>query len=179
MHNYIIVEFIEQAEYAKQVFPSSSNTIRILTYKDDYMTSAEIFLARHRFGTIKSIPVDNISNGGISVVVNEKDGSLMHGFIFNASKGLIKIDRHPDTGTIFSNYKIANWSKIVEKILKAQVGLSYYFKILGWDIISTDENFYVVECNVAPDIAFAADYKIFNNKDFSEFLFRNKICIWR
>lgn len=176
LYNYIVVEYIEQANYAKRIFPYSANTIRILTYKDETMKSSEIFLARHRFGTLRSFPADNISQGGISAAIHLDDGELQAGFIFDRYNGLIKTEIHPDTKEYLRGVKISNWTKIKEDILKAHNALSYFFKILGWDILPTEDGFTVIECNIAPDMMFAADVKIFEDKNFSEFLFRNKIC---
>ena len=69
----ILTAFVIQADYAQAIFPEALNTIRLLMLRGDD-GAALAAAAVHRFGTARSVPVDNFSAGGLVAKVNLENG---------------------------------------------------------------------------------------------------------
>src|SRR5690554_3605728 len=63
-NDYIIMQFIDQHEYSYEMYPHTTNTIRIITIMNQD-GHAEIPNVVHRIGVKNSIPVDNAAKGGL------------------------------------------------------------------------------------------------------------------
>ena len=155
--DYVISEYVRQADYSAAVFPDSVNTIRIVTLYDCDTDDCWIASATHRFGTKKSGFVDNIARGGISVDVDIRTGALKDGTLLDPLYKIIPIREHPDTGVKFDGLFVKNWLFIREKII--EMG-RYAFKtpFIGWDVAVTDDSFKIIEINDRPDIQLSQYY---------------------
>ena len=147
----IFVEYIFQADYAKKVFPESTNTIRIITAKRKSGTF-EILMAFHRFGTEENKPVDNYSSGGIFSCVDIGSGELGEGRrITEPDKVFVN---HPDSGSQIKGVVIPNWERIKEKLLHVHQCFPY-FNFFAWDVVICQNGEpYVLEINRGSDLAF-------------------------
>lgn len=144
---YLVTEFIEQAEYAKTIYPESTNTIRVLTMYDD--ETDEVFLAgqMHRFGTTDSGALDNFSQGGLSVGLDGDTGELSEGVQFPYSGERTWYQSHPDTDAPIAGVDIPGWDRITDRLLEIAANLSY-IPYVGWDIIVTAPGeFTIIEAN--------------------------------
>lgn len=148
---YIAVTFIEGHEYSKRIFPLSTNTIRIVTVKDDSTDEVDILFAMHRFGTNNSEPVDNISYGGLFAIIDTDTG------ILSKARSKIKISEeyaiHPDTMEPIEGVSVPNWHKVKSTVLQWHRQLPHY-RFLAWDVVITkDENISVLEINRGCDLS--------------------------
>lgn len=145
-HDYIISEYILQSKYAMDIFPHSANTIRIQTMIDPDTKKAFIPLAIHKFGTLKSLPTDNQSKGGIIAGINLETGIMERASVYTNSERLEYFDTHPDTGAPIKGVKIPNWSQVTSKVCELAEEIDYLHYI-GWDLIITDDGIKIVEGN--------------------------------
>lgn len=148
--DYLIEELVHQHPLMSALNPSSINTIRIVTYRNDM----EIFVVYTviRIGR-KDKPIDNESAGGISTIINI-DGTL--GKYAYGSPGNDNIE-FTDSGVRLEGYKIPSFSKAIDMVKKAHYQLPY-FKLMGWDIaIEEDGNPTMIEFNTTPDLSQSAN----------------------
>ena len=155
LDNYIIMKFVEQANYSKKIFEHSTNTIRLITIYDNKKEEAFIVGASHRFGVESSRPVDNISSGGLTTAIDIQTGILGESGIFPKGKDarIQWLEKHPDSETMIKGMKIKNWEFIKSKILEI-AKYTHYTPYVGWDIVSTEESFYILEGNDATGVNF-------------------------
>lgn len=148
---YLVMEYVEQAEYIDQIYSDSANTIRAITMWD--YEKNEPFLARvvHRIGTDTSAPTDNWNQGGISANIDVKSGRLTAAATLTPEYYLQRIDTHPDTDVQIVGTEIPNWDQTKEKI-RAMAAQLRYLPLLGWDIIISDDGVEVLEANSVPGV---------------------------
>jgi hypothetical protein len=143
----LLTPFVEQAAYAKQIAPLSSNTIRVLTLRDEKGP----FIARavHRFGTRETVPTDNWSLGSLCARVNLETGVLSKAVKHpRRTDGTLKwVERHPDTDAPIEGTVVPRWSQIQAELLSTLEDLPRFLYV-GWDVLVTDERFWVLEGNV-------------------------------
>lgn len=126
---YILQERVEQSEEMSKINPNSLNTYRIVTINKD--NSTYLLTGILRVGTQKSGNVDNWAAGGLAIGIKDNGFLKKYGY-FKPEHGL-KVDRHPDTGVIFSNFNAPQYKEAIELALKAHK-FFYGVKAIGWDI---------------------------------------------
>ena len=146
LENYLITEFIYQHKYSSEIFPHTANTIRILTMCDDDNNELFIAAAIHRFGSMKSIPVDNWARGGYSCPISLDTGALGKAVSYPSSGKLCFESRHPETGNQIENVIVPRWKMIKHKTTEMAKTLPF-IPYIGWDIVVTRERFKVIEGN--------------------------------
>jgi len=144
--NYIITEYVKQHLYASNINPKSTNSMRIMTLYDSDTDECWIAGVVHRFGTDKSGFVDNLSSGGVSAIVDQSTGNIGLALINKDQKRY-----HPDTFQLIYGIHIHNWDLIKEKIIEL-AKYSSRIPYLGWDVVSTDNGFKILEINECADI---------------------------
>lgn len=150
--NYLVSDYIKQAEYSDKIYSKTANTIRILTMVDPNNGKSFIAAAAHRFGTDNSFPVDNCNAGGLTSNIDVETGELSAAVTtYFSGNELKKFTVHPDTKSQISGVKIPMWNLIRDKILLVSEKISF-LKYIGWDVIPTNEGFVVLEGNNGPDI---------------------------
>ena len=153
LNDYLVVPWVEQAPYAAEVFPRSTNTLRIVTMQDpDNAHEPFIPVVVHRFGVAASVPVDN---GGVFCPVDLESGRLGRAARLPSKTGgeLVWFDEHPDTGTRFEGVTVSNWPWVKEQIL-GLVKAFPLFRYIGWDVVVTPRGLCVLEGNEKPSMAF-------------------------
>lgn len=152
LDDYLVTARVEQAEYAAQIFPNSVNSVRLITMQDaEHGLSPFIAVATHRFGGLGSGPTDNVSRGGLHAevdLVTGELGSAMHP-PEGAFEPLIWHERHPETGTPIRGVRIPHWEAIKEQLLET-VQRFPFLKHVGWDVVVSNEGFWVLEGNANP-----------------------------
>jgi hypothetical protein len=144
-HQFIVTEYIQQAEYSARIYPGAANTIRILTMWDVDRNEPFIAIAVHRFGTTSSSPVDNIDRGGLSVKIDTETGIMGRGAVY--PKPQMKwYDRHPETNETINGVVIPNWGTIREGVLHLAQALPF-LPYIGWDLLSVDGSYKILEGN--------------------------------
>lgn len=128
---YIIVDFIDQAEYSSLIYPETTNSMRIITAKRKN-GNLEIVLAFHRFGSDLSKPVDNISRGGLVSLVDISSGRL--GQAKRKTEVKVMHSVHPDSDARIEGVLIPNWENVKEKLLQVHRCFPFY-TFLAWDVV--------------------------------------------
>ena len=148
----IICPLVYQADYSKRFYPSTTNTIRLLTMIDPDTNKAFIAHAVQRIGTKHSFPVDNFAVGGITVNIDIDKGVLGEGsYIIPTESQKVWYKEHPETKEQITGSAIPNWEKIKETMLDVANSVSF-LKIIGWDLIVVDneKGFVLLEGNNGP-----------------------------
>jgi hypothetical protein len=150
LNNYLISEYIEQGSFPKNLNPSTTNTMRIVTLIDT--DTCEPFIARavQRIGNKTSAPHDNFTRGGLSSLIDMANGTLGPGATHPKGPQLQWHDVHPDNGNRISGQQIPGWEEVKSNLLNA-AGKMPYLKCIGWDILLTDKGIKAIEGNHHPD----------------------------
>ncbi len=152
--NYnIVCPLIEQADYAKRIYPATTNTIRVLTLIDPITQQAYIAHAVQRIGTKHSFPVDNFAVGGLTCEIDLDTGKIQRGsYIIPTESKKVWYSHHPETEEAIEGVQIPNWSQIKIKMIEIASSVSF-LKVIGWDLIildDTPDGFVLLEGNNAP-----------------------------
>src|SRR3954451_20717836 len=75
----VITDFVQQHERIAAVYPGTTNTMRVITFRDVDTDEPFVAFASHRFGTDRSRPVDNFGAGGLSAGIDLATGVLDRG----------------------------------------------------------------------------------------------------
>ena len=151
LENYIVSEFIEQGKFTNSLFPLSTNTLRINSFYNPTSKIAFIKQPYLRIGTSKTIPVDNISQGGVFSFVDIESGILQEVFKINPNKRILKLTAHPESNKQIAGKTLPLWDEIKTSILKTAEIIGPLIKIVGWDIVIRDDDFVILEGNNGPD----------------------------
>jgi hypothetical protein len=149
---YIVTEHIEQSKFAGSFFPGTANTVRLTTLFNEDTKNSFVPYSFMRFGRKHSIPADNISQGGIFSMIDVNNGELSEAFEIVDNQKPIIHTHHPDTDTLIKGVKIPGWNNLTEFFIKTGNLLMPIIKIVGWDIILTEDSFVVVEGNNGPNL---------------------------
>jgi len=150
---WLVCAYVEQADYARTIFPDVANTIRVLTMYDDEAGQAFAAAAVHRFGTRAQGPtaVDNWSRGGLTAAIDLAGGCLGRAYGFPSAGGLVTHATHPDTGTPIEGAVVSGWPAVRDGIVALATRLPF-LPYVGWDVVVTDEGYQVIEGNRRPDV---------------------------
>lgn len=151
LHKYIVTEYINQHNYAFELFPGSVNTIRILILEDPQTKRKFMPIAVHRIGTKRTKTVDNWSKGGLSALIDIDKGILGKATCKSSNNKIVWYSQHPDTNKQIEGVKIPNWDLIKNQILSISNYMSF-LKYIAWDIVVTKEGFSVIEANNTTDV---------------------------
>jgi len=146
---FLIMEWIEQGAYGKQLFPGSVNTVRVVTAND--AEGPYVVFAVQRIGRTESAPTDNFNQGGLCSQVDLDTGEVGHALYYSGHDRPAAFDIHPDTGVCISGQAVPQWNEIKRSLLRA-VALFPGFAYVGWDVIIFDEGFMVLEGNSYPGV---------------------------
>lgn len=146
LDDYFICEYVEQAEFIRNLYPESLNTMRIVTMIDPATNKAFIPIAVQRIGTKKSSPADNWTQGGISAEIDLNTGIIGKGATYPINGRMEWLEKHPDTGYQFSGVRIPHWQEIKNEILK-MAEKHPYIKYVGWDVVLTNNGITIIEGN--------------------------------
>lgn len=149
LNNFIISKYIEPGSFSKS-FSNCLNTLRVLTLFDDKENKAFVARAVHRIGVISSAPMDNFTKGGLSASINIQTGELSDATGHPKDENHIRHSIHPETKSQIKGAIIPNWNKIKEEIELAASKLPM-LKVVGWDIMISDDGVYAIEGNHHPD----------------------------
>ena len=139
---YILSEYVQQSEFASRLYPETVNTVRIITMIDPESGDPFITGAVQKAGSSRSYPVDNLSAGGMSGLIDLPTGRL----------GKVKmkpfnwLDVHPDTGLRLEGLVIPNWEELKSEILRL-AGLLSAIPYIAWDIALVEDGICVIETN--------------------------------
>ena len=142
----IVEECVTACEEIESFHPASLNTLRITTMQND--ENFIILGASLRMGSGGSV-IDNISAGGISVLVDADSGTIvMNGFDAKGNE----YEKHPTTNKVFKGSMIPHWDCVIDMLKEATKIVPRAF-IIGWDLcILPSGEVELIEANHAPDV---------------------------
>lgn len=150
LHDYLVTRYVNQAAYAAEIFPGSTNTLRILTLWDCAANAPFIAAACHRFGRTASGPLDNFhaGAGGLSVPIDIASGVLGQA-VMRESWEIRRISHHPDTGMAIAGVVVPDWHRTMEELLALAARLPYT-PCIGWDLVKLEQGWTCLEGNPIP-----------------------------
>ncbi len=151
LDRYIATAFVDQASYARQIYPDTSNTIRVLVLSD--ADGPFVACAIHRFGTTRSFPIDNFHHGtgGVCAGVDLATHKMGKAVTLNNRWQLERYSAHPQSGAPIEGVTIPGLSQGLEAILAAMRCFPEA-TCVGWDILLTDSGYSILEANAPPGI---------------------------
>jgi hypothetical protein len=141
-----VSEFVEQHQYSMNIFPGSLNTIRLLTMWDYEHNRPFIAAAAHRFGTWKTAPLDNCTQGAISCAIELSSGTMSMGACYPKDGDISWHETHPDTGAEMKGVPVPRWDEVKDGVLKMAASVPFV-PYVGWDVAITPTGFKVIEGN--------------------------------
>ena len=152
LKNHLIQEHLNQADYSRDIYSGTINTIRILTMRDPETKKAFIATAVHKFGSERTKPVDNVWNGGMTALVDINTGILQKSaYHHENNKKITWQNYHPDTKKEIEGTKIPNWDLVKQKIIELTNELDF-LNYVGWDVVVTPESVKVIEGNNCSEV---------------------------
>lgn len=149
----VVVECVENHEYAAEVVPGSVNTIRVLTCVDPETDSLFVARAVHRFGNgANEGPTDNWSGGGFAAPVDLATGELGKLHTYAPETGLCVLDHHPESGALVNGREVPGWDEVRRTVL-AVADIHRENPWVGWDVVVTPDGPVILEGNCAPHLA--------------------------
>lgn len=173
--DYLVTEYVTQADYAAEVYSGSVNTMRVVTMYDEAAGEAFVPIATHRFGTRRSGALDNFSQGGLSVGVDLDSGTLGPGVQYLPPSLPEEFETHPDTDERIAGIEVPGWDRIREDLLEIANSLSY-IPYIGWDLVVTDEGeFSIIEANNNTDAVIQMHEPLLRNERARRFYERHGV----
>lgn len=153
LDRYVATERVEQADYAREIFAGSTNTIRMLTLWDAESGESLVAAVTHRFGTSHSAPIDNWhqGRGGVCAAVQAESGTLGKALRLSADRRLIWESAHPETGAAIEGVLIPGFETCIEGV-KQTAGYFPFCPCVGWDVVVTNDGWRVIEANPIPGL---------------------------
>lgn len=151
LDDFIVTEFVAQGEYGAGLFPGTTNSIRMVIFRDPGDGQPFIARAAQRIGTSRSYPVDNFiaGRGGLSAAIDVDTGRLGPGALVSGRNRVEWHDRHPETAARIRGIEVPAWPEICRRMLEWCRRLSFA-PCIGWDIVITRDGFSIIEGNSTP-----------------------------
>lgn len=149
----VVCGMIRQHPFAAEIFPDSTNSMRVMTMWDVDAREPFIVYAAQRFGRPSSVPTDNYSRGGVIALVDLETGVLGKAFSGHGPGDAVWYERHPDTGAPIEGVRLPGWGRFRDRLMLLCREMSY-IPYVGWDIALTERGFTVIEGNNYPDVTF-------------------------
>lgn len=143
-NNFIVQEKIEQSSELSTLYPSSINTVRVISYiVDDEVCVAPVSL---RIGGNGS-EVDNIHAGGMSIAVSDDGALAERAYRLGYGDSFECFDKHPDTGVVFKGYKLSFVDRLISTAKRLH-GMTANIGVISWDFtVDNNDNIVVIEAN--------------------------------
>lgn len=166
INNYLINE-----DYALKINPHGLNTYRVIFFRSSCGKN-KCFKVIHRFGTLRSQGVDNISQGGMAAIIDLETGQLGKAMVIEDKEHEVWVDHHLDTGHLINGLIVPNWGEKMEQINEILNHL-YFIEYGGVDVAPTTTGLKVIEINSLPSLRLLQmDRPAFENEEFKKFLTR-------
>lgn len=134
LSGYLATEYVRQHDYADDLYPHSTNTVRVVTLWDDEAGELHVPIVVQRIGTGQSRPVDNFSSGGLSAAVDAGTGDVGPAARFPFSGEVDWYDAHPDTGARIDGATVPHWDQ-VRSTVEAIARDNTHVPLVGWDVV--------------------------------------------
>ncbi len=145
--NFIIQERIDQHDSMALLNPTSLNTLRILSYRQD--NEVFVLYVVVRIGR-KGKSVDNETAGGINADIDLATGRILDCAYGTPSEKRISTT---DVGTVLKGFQIPGFDKVVAEVKELHLRLPY-FNLVGWDFgVDKNGDPVLIEWNRCPDLS--------------------------
>ena len=151
LHNYVVQNVFRQNHESNFINPDGFNSMRILTMIDPVTEKAFIPFAYHKFAVKEVGRTDSCSQGALSSSIHIESGELSQAIRLTKNGEKLKLDRHTDTDLLITGQKIHHWEEIKRAILEMANRMPY-MKYVGWDVIQSGKEVYVLEGNNGPSL---------------------------
>ncbi|MDQ3398324.1 MAG: hypothetical protein M3511_11260, partial [Deinococcota bacterium] len=159
---------VVQADYARKIFPHTTNSLRIITMQDPENDHRPfIAVASHRFGVLETIPVDNFTRGGLRAKI-DLDTGKMTSAKKHPARTKQEFTRHPETDAQIEGVEVPHWQEVKEGLLQMVAALPFV-KFVGWDVVVTEEGFCILEGNNPPSLGIQGWYPFFQDPRIRRF----------
>lgn len=169
--DYFISTSINQSKALNKIYDKCSNTIRLITVRDEKTKKCKVLFAVQRIGTKETIPVDNGSRGGLIAKIDIETGELSEA---KSLHSLEKFDNHPDSNNPIKGVKIKDWDKIKKKYVSLMEKFPYLY-FVAWDILLTDKGPVIIEANTSSGVNIIQVFGGQRNKELGDFYRNHKI----
>lgn len=151
LEGFILEKQFIQKGPSHDLNPTSLNTLRIMTMIDPVTAEPFIAAALHRMGSSNSSFADNWSQGGLSALIDINSGKMGKAIQY-PFKGKVEYHSfHPHTHRKIEGEIIPNWNEIKAVVLRC-ASFVYFMPLIGWDVVVSDGQPYILEGNYNPDI---------------------------
>ncbi|KIH75480.1 Sugar-transfer associated ATP-grasp [Geoalkalibacter ferrihydriticus] len=150
-HSFVIQECLQNHPAIMAISPKRGlQTVRVITFvKEDL--SVEILMAYLK-PIVGENRIDNHSKGftgNLLCQINLSDGTLGD-LVMVGQEGVIKLEAHPDTGSVFKGQKMPLWDELCGLARSAAKGF-LPMRAIGWDVAVTPEGPLIIEGNARWD----------------------------
>lgn len=142
-HNYILQQIIRQHHRMSELYDRSINSLRIVTIRNNRSRSIEVLPSILRIGANGS-NVDNTSQGGIWVEVDNNTGQLFDTGFYKPEYGLTT-HHHPNSGIKFSEFCVPYMKEAVNLCVQLHNLLNLHS--IGWDVAISEDGPLFIEGN--------------------------------
>ncbi len=153
MGSFLVTVFVEQADYARQLYPATTNTLRLLTMWDHAAGRPFLAAAAQRVGNRRSYPTDNWrgGRGGYCAEVDMETELLSRAATVSADWQLEWVSAHPESGAAIEGVAVPRWAEVKQSLLDAAARLAFA-PLIAWDVAITKDAFCVLEVNGTPGL---------------------------
>lgn len=155
LSDHVVTECVEPHPYARDLFPGSLNTVRLMTLREDGDPEPRFVMACHRVGTSASTPADNVGRGGLYGPIDWDTGRLGRFLAYPKTNRIEWHACHPETGALLEGVIVPRWDELKIRILEAARSLAPV-QWMGFDVAITPDGFKILEINSLPTIALQA-----------------------
>lgn len=153
LDRYLVSEYVDQSEFMAELYPDSTNTVRIVTMWDDRTGEPFVATTTARIGSPQSAPLDNVNQGGMLAGIDRETGELLSVAAVSAKRPPVEVEwveDHPATGTRLVGRSIPDWSTIIDEIIRIAAGLPQV-PYIAWDVLPIGGgDFVILEINSSP-----------------------------
>ncbi len=143
----IIEDLVEQHPSQAELYPETTNTLRLLTMIDLETHEPFIVIAVQRIGSAASGNVDNWTQGGLSARIDLETGTLSKAARLPRGLELEWFSTHPDSGAAIEGSPVPHWPEVKDVVLRAARAISF-LEYVGWDVIVGPDGPVVLEANI-------------------------------
>jgi hypothetical protein len=147
------------------LFAGSANTVRAYVYRRRGQ-EPRLLASVLRVGVAATAPVDNFSQGSVSVLLDEA-GSAVNAVRRIMPNGTEPISHHPDSGAPLSSFILPYYAQVRESLLGFHERFPG-FDLVGWDVLVTPEGPVVIEGNHNPGFNLLFVHRTLN--DYPDFV---------
>lgn len=138
----VLEAVIKQHHVLEAINPSSVNTIRVCTVRDQ-QGQVHVVGASLRVGRKGSV-VDNFHAGSVQYAISVENGIVISGGV--TCDGMHSLYYHPDTQVKMIGLEIPNWDIVLGSVKEA-AKIPEHLRYLGWDVAVLEEGCEIIEAN--------------------------------